>query len=472
MVAAFAIEAIVVTFFALAAVLAAVQTALHAWKHRKSPSPSRAASPEQLEKGQVDLKKEEAIAATVDSMSTKRLNGHRRRSSNAFEKIPKDSKGKRPWGNRFRSAFRGTISGFWEGAVMFSISLSIAAAVVFFSKSGSYSLFFSALITVFASSCCYALWPLVDGITGRRTLYNIMLLFITIQQFMLFGAFRRYVDMDNYHETIATPEEDHIRGELWEQYCFYKIKPTVFIERIVSVTLGFGCIVLLKMFFVDFLRPVLRKRNNVLGDKDRKPHTFMLWDWTEKYKWWLDLSWKVFVGGCGFSMMWGSYGRMIIGKKRLLALHAGAGNLEGENSWEFGQITAVLTWVPYSGEFIFILCLGYRRAITSRIPKDLRAIFVTPASDPSKDVGSGSADEEPSPLNKRSTTMILNPFSIGLDRLGGRRKSKKQETAEVPSQSTYDPDGIEETAATTTTVEYEDLKGGKGTGGHYEHRSL
>lgn len=359
MMAAFAFEAIIVSVFALTGILAAGHL-IWVWSQRKKDIKGG--------KNEKDLPKSRDSESHISPASNPITKKKKRRTSNAFDEIPnfrKETSLNQTIIN-LRSALRGTVAGFWEGAVMFSVSLSIAGTVAFFRNSGSYALFFSALVTVFSSSCAYVLWPLVDGITGRRNLYNVMLALISLQQILLFGAFRRYVDMDNYYTKVATTSDKHIRGELWEQHCFQLIKPIDFIEKIVYVTLVFGSVVLIKMFIVEVLRPSLRmllnKFENFPGGQFIRTR-FLEQPWIERNKIKMDIAWKIFVGVCGFSMMWGSYARIWVGKKRLLGLSSGNGNLEGENNWEFGQITALLTWAPYSLEFIFVLCCMYSASL-------------------------------------------------------------------------------------------------------------
>lgn len=320
MIAAYAIEAVIITLFAMAGVIGFVHSYLY---RRKNPN-------KQFQQTPLDKK---------------------RQSFTAFESLPTDPAKQNKRGRKnFRAALRGTITGFWEGAVMFSISLGVAGLIVFFKKEGSYTLFFSALVSVFSSSCVYVLWPLIDGVTRRKKTYNLLLLATTVQQFILYGIFQYYIKLrldpnsDHGDKNVKTVDKE----KLWEEHCLFLISPKRFIERIVTTTLVFASVVFIKMVIVDYLRPVLLKY---------KPNCwlsrFFNEQWIKDKAAIMNLAWKGFIGLCGFGMMWASFARIIQGKQRLMDL-SGGDNLAGENEWGFGQIVALLTWAPYTLEFIAI----------------------------------------------------------------------------------------------------------------------
>jgi hypothetical protein len=97
---------------------------------------------------------------------------------------------------------------------------------------------------------------------------------------------------------------------------------------------------------VDYMRPILLQRYP-------KRFSFLRASWIETNKDRMSLAWKAIVGLCGFGMMWGSFVRILQGKQRLMNM-AGGSNLQGENTWGFGQIVALLTWAPYTLEFVAI----------------------------------------------------------------------------------------------------------------------
>ncbi|RPA80650.1 hypothetical protein BJ508DRAFT_415316 [Ascobolus immersus RN42] len=340
MVAAFGIEASIVTLFTLAGVVGFIHSYLN---RRRNPQ-----------------------RATSDARSLK----EKRQSIAAFESLPVEPGKEHKRGRKnFRAALRGTITGFWEGTVMFSVSLGIASLIMFYNDGGSYTLFFSCIVSVFASSCVYVLWPLIDGVTRRRKTYNLLLLATTIQQFILYGFFQWYV------QKKLNPKIDHgdragksvEKDALWEEHCLFLINPVTFIERIITTTIVFAAIVSFKMMTVDYLRPLLIERCP-------GRYAFLRAPWIDLHREKMNLAWKAFVGLCGFGMMWGAFARMIQGKQRLMNL-AGGENLAGENEWGFGQVVALLTWAPYSLEFLSIWKNGYRKGLQKRLPKDVVVTF-------------------------------------------------------------------------------------------------
>jgi hypothetical protein len=289
MVAAFGIEAAIITIFAISGVFGFI----HSYLYNRSHTTKRPLS-------------------TPQPMTLK----GKRQSIGAFESLPVESGKEHKLGQKnFRAALRGTITGFWEGAVMFSISLGIAGLIIFVKDDGSYTLFFSAIVSVFASSCVYVLWPLIDGVTRRRRTYNLLLLATTVQQFVLYGLFQWYI------KVRLNPFSDHgdrggksvERGALWEEHCLFLINPITFIEKIVTTTIVFAGIVFTKMITVDYLRPFLIRRYP-------ERFVFLRAEWITNHREKMSLIWKGFIGLCGFGMMWGSFARMLQGKQRLKVL--------------------------------------------------------------------------------------------------------------------------------------------------------
>lgn len=96
--------------------------------------------------------------------------------------------------------------------------------------------------------------------------------------------------------------------------------------------------------------------------------------------------------------------------------------------------------------------VGYRRALTSRLPKDLTATFVR---DDQHD------DDDPVTRERRNTMMMNQPFAVSKDELsygGAEAKGKHRISVTIPSHSEKLTDDIE---IFESPGHFEPLKGGR-----------
>ena len=241
----------------------------------------------------------------------------------------------------FFTALHSALGIFWDTALLFALSVAIASIILTFTERTHYTQAFSALSTVLVTPPLIALWPFYVPACSRPLPRRIALFILCC---VTFAMGTRYVAGTSFPESP------------FEVYCFqFKKEPAAQHARycVLSATayLGLGVVAWVAYHW------------NMFRDWRVLRHATA---WKHRHRYGggmlVDSLFIIFVGLVPFVFMWTTLAIFIM-LRREIADIAGASIQERE--WGFGQILALVTWVPTALDFIVVwwstccpLCFG------------------------------------------------------------------------------------------------------------------
>ncbi|KAF1829555.1 hypothetical protein BDW02DRAFT_651276 [Decorospora gaudefroyi] len=195
---------------------------------------------------------------------------------------------------------------FWLSSLYFSLCTVIASAAINFIEKGTiHTMVFSFLSALFSTSVLLCLWPWYRRDVSSVGQHNIIVLTLVVETLLLLviGAKR-------------------IHGISWESpfelYCFSSLK---FPDRVTHLSITVLC-------YIPFLLLVALWRWHYLSKRPEQ----------KRWRYWGDA-----LALVSFLLMWISLGYFIQVRAEMSTL---VGQGYAENEWGFGQLLALLAWLP------------------------------------------------------------------------------------------------------------------------------
>jgi hypothetical protein len=109
--------------------------------------------------------------------------------------------------------------------------------------------------------------------------------------------------------------------------------------------------------------------------------------------------WRLGIAWLNMLLMWGILGYFT--RLRHKIIHT-AGGLDNEDTWSFGQILALATWVPVLAEFVYIFIWGIEESLGTHMPVGFRV----------------SRHDKPDPIDFSVATMGVDPYGDNVPLMG------------------------------------------------------
>lgn len=230
----------------------------------------------------------------------------------------------------FFTALQSSLGIFWDTALLFALSVAIASVILTFTERTHYTQAFSALATVLVTPPLIALWPLYVPCCSRPLPRRLALFTLCC---VTFAMGTRYV--------LGTSRP----SSPFESYCFqFRRADTAKSARysILSATiyLGLGVVAWLAYHWTMFRDWRVLRRATAWKHRHRYGGGVIV-----------DALFIVSVGVVPFGFMWAT---LTVFVKLRREIHDIAGDSLEESNWGFGQILALVTWVPTALDFIVV----------------------------------------------------------------------------------------------------------------------
>lgn len=230
----------------------------------------------------------------------------------------------------FFSALQSSLGIFWDTALLFALSVAIASLILSFNDRATYTQAFCALSTVLVTPPLIALWPFYVPACARPLPRRLALFALCCVTFAM-GArhgFGSYFDDSPFEQRCYRFKEERTAIVAWR--CV--LGATLYLGLGVFVWLGYHWTI-----FRDWR--VLRRATA----------------WKHRHRYaggiFVDGLFVVSVGVVPFAFMWTALIVFVLLRGEI-AERAGASIEEGK--WGFGQILALVTWVPTALDFIVV----------------------------------------------------------------------------------------------------------------------
>ncbi|RDL37679.1 uncharacterized protein BP5553_05112 [Venustampulla echinocandica] len=227
-------------------------------------------------------------------------------------------------GHRLMDAARFSVSGFLDTAMVFNLSVVIAGIVIIPQSKKLYDMLQSTLMAGFSLGVVLAIWPLQKRIKARKLLRNgflVLNIFLTFIEISMIYILQKWEKNTTRRETDCLPE------------VFQSVnRPSVyfFLLQILIGTALFGA------FWVIILtaKPIPKPVSN-----------WPLFRFVQK------MPWGVITCIYGYISLWLTLGGLFY-VRHLVQVRIGESY--SDNSWGFGQVMALATWLPTQAEFMSI----------------------------------------------------------------------------------------------------------------------
>ncbi|KAH6661532.1 hypothetical protein F5X68DRAFT_252896 [Plectosphaerella plurivora] len=246
----------------------------------------------------------------------------------------------------FFTALQSSLGIFWDTALLFALSVSIASIILTFTDRATYTQAFCALSAVLVTPPLIALWPFYVPACARPLPRRIALFVLCCVTFAM--GLR------------------HVLGQIFDDSAFekrcyrFKEEQTAIVAKScvfgATAYLGLGVPAWLAYHWTMFRDWRVLRRATA---------------WKHRHRYmggiFVDGMFVVFVGVIPFVFMWTTLGVFV----RLRAEIADrAGDSIEEGKWGFGQILALITWVPTALDFV-VVWWNSRDGLDYRLPAGL-----------------------------------------------------------------------------------------------------
>jgi hypothetical protein len=250
----------------------------------------------------------------------------------------------------FFTALQSSLGIFWDTALLFALSVSIASIILTFTDRATYTQAFCALSAVLVTPPLIALWPFYVPACARPLPRRVALFVLCCVTFAM-GV--RHVLGHVYDDSA------------FEKRCYrFREERTAIVARmcVLSATayLGLGVPAWLAYHWTMFRDWRVLRRATAWKHRHRYMGGVVV-----------DGVFVIAVGVVPFAFMWWTLGVFVLLRQEIADL---AGDSIEEGKWGFGQILALITWVPTALDFIVVWWSEY---LFSSLDEDMLTILQT-----------------------------------------------------------------------------------------------